>query len=306
MDAILAEIDDAGTGADTGAQIEDGHDLMTHGGGSIESVPGFELLEPLVEGIGNTESVALATGFEQMRDAGALHYRDDFLAESICGKDDRTHISTVTAPPWRMVAKLLITAGNGASYVGTGWFTSARTVMTAGHCVYSERSGGWAKSIEVIPGMDGRLRPYGSATATTFRSVKGWIGNGTVEHDYGCIILPESSNLGDRVGWFGFANYPDKTLDNLLVNTAGYPGDKSFGTQWFNAGRVTHVRRQRLEYMIDTIGGQSGSPIWRYNSATKKRHVVGIHNYGGCDNKASRIDNDLFAVMQRWKKMGER
>ena len=86
-----------------------------------------------------------------MRDAAHVHYGGEVGAESICGEDDRVQIKAATAPPWRMIAKLLITVGDGGQYVGTGWFISPRTVMTAGHCVFSNRSGGWAKSIRVHP-----------------------------------------------------------------------------------------------------------------------------------------------------------
>ena len=67
--------------------------------------------------------------------------------------------------------------------------------MTAGHCVYSHSHGGWAQSIEVIPGMNGAVRPYGSAVSTSFRSVTGWTGSpsGNPEFDYGAIILPDDT-----------------------------------------------------------------------------------------------------------------
>ncbi|MFV0303205.1 MAG: trypsin-like serine peptidase [Paracoccus sp. (in: a-proteobacteria)] len=284
--------------------IENGFDAQTHGGGSIESVPGFDAYEPIMQGIGSMRTEALPSGLETMKDAGHVHYDDGSFRDSVCGRDDRVRVETVTAPPWRMIAKLVITAGNGAQYVGTGWFISPRTVMTAGHCLHSDRTGGWARSIEVIPAMDDRRRPFGSAVSRTFHSVSGWIRDQREEQDYGCIILPESARLGDRTGWFGFANLPDAALANLLVNTAGYPADKTVGTQWFNAGRITHVRAERIEYLIDTFGGQSGSAVWRHDAETGQRHVVGIHNYGGCDNKASRIGTELYQRMQDWKALG--
>ena len=108
----------------------------------------------MIDGIGTTEESALPANWDSMRDAAHVHYGGEVGAESICGEDDRVQIKAATAPPWRMIAKLLITVGDGGQYVGTGWFISPRTVMTAGHCVFSNRSGGWAKSIRVIPGMN--------------------------------------------------------------------------------------------------------------------------------------------------------
>lgn len=284
--------------------VEHGFDIQTHGGGSLENVPGFEMFEPMLDGIGETGEEPLPEDWESMTDAGSAHYDDRTSIESICGRDDRVRVRAVSSPPWRMIAKLFITLGNGKRVVGTGWFVSPRTLITAGHCVFSSRNGGWARSVTVVPGMNGRKRPFGSARSATFRSVKAWTQHGRPESDVGAIILPKSAPLGQRTGYFGFAALKNSTLKNLLVNTSGYPADKSIGTQWYNGGRITHVRARQLDYMIDTFGGQSGSPVWRYSSKTRTRHVVGIHNYGGCDNKASRVTTGLHRLMQRWKQEG--
>ncbi|MCP5007796.1 MAG: serine protease [Planctomycetes bacterium] len=220
------------------------------------------------------------------------------LPESVCGRDDRVRIREATRIPWRMICQLIITGKDGLKSRCSGWFIGPKCVMTAGHCVYNHSAGGWAKQIEVIPGMDAGSRPFGSMIATTFRSVKGWTNNKKSTHDYGAIINPNGS-LGNKVGWFGFANLSNRALNNLLVNNSGYPGDKSFGTQWFNAGRITKVTTQRLFYTIDTFGGQSGSVVWRYKNG--KRHALGVHSYGGCPNKSVRISKSVFNNMKKWK-----
>lgn len=283
---------------------EAGFDAATYGGGSLERVPGFNFTEAMLDGIGTIEESALPEGWSTMRDAADAHYGGDITAESVCGQDDRTRVDTVTAPPWRMIAKLLITAGDGGKYVGTGWFIAPRTLVTAGHCVFSNRTGGWAKSIQVVPGMNGRNRPFGTASSATFRSVSGWTQGAKPAFDYGAIILPKSAPLGDKVGYFGFSALKSATLRNLLVNTSGYPADKSVGTQWYNGGRITNVQRNQFDYMIDTFGGQSGSPVWKYSHSTGTRQVVGIHNYGGCANKASRITKEAYQVISNWKTEG--
>lgn len=56
--------------------------------------------------------------------------------ESILGTDDRVQIQATSSYPWRVHASLLITAADGSTWVGTGWFISPRTLVTAGHCVY--------------------------------------------------------------------------------------------------------------------------------------------------------------------------
>lgn len=274
--------------------VEDGFDIETHGGGSLESVDGFELSRAMTEGF-TGEVVEIDEEMGAIPRSCDLEYE---TPESVCGRDDRVRIRSTSRLPWRMICKLIITRADGRKSGCTGWFIGPRTLITAGHCVYSHSAGGWAKSIEVVPGMDASNRPFGSQKSSAFRSVRGWTQDQKPEFDYGAIIMPDA-NLGNRVGWWGFAALSDSSLNNLLINNAGYAGDKPFGTSWYNAGRITQVTNRRLFYMIDTFGGNSGSPTWRYRNG--KRHAIGIHNYGGCPNKSTRITQDVYDNMVAWK-----
>lgn len=261
--------------------------------GELEAIGGFDPLRPLGEGLPPAILTEDLAKLGECRPEGAP-------PETVCGSDDRVHITAVTAAPWRWIAKLVITWPNGARGGCTGWFIGPRAVMTAGHCVYSRAHGGWARSVEVIPGMNGTLRPYGSMVGTSFRSVTGWTRDADPNYDYGCIVLP-SPSLGTTVGWFGFAALTDATLMGLVANNSGYPGDKAFGTQWFNAGRITAVTARKVYYMLDTYGGQSGSPTWRLLNG--QRHAIGIHAYGGCPNSSTRITTEVYNNMLAWRSL---
>ena len=289
---------------ENGVLFEDGYDIQTHGGGQLEKIEGFNINNAMIKGIGSEESIVMDRELWTLPQSCELEFSDEGgLQETVCGVDDRVRMTENGSIPWRMICQLIVTRADGRRSRCTGWFISPRTIMTAGHCIYSHKgTGGWAQSVEVIPGMDERSRPFGSATGTSFRSVKGWTEGRKPTHDYGCIILPKSSPLGKKTGWFGFAKLSDSKLRNLLANNSGYPGDKLFGTQWFNAGRVGDVSNRRFEYMLDSAGGQSGSPTWRV--AKGKRHAIGIHAYGGCPNKSTRINSPVFKNMQKWKQMG--
>ena len=281
--------------------VEDGFDVLTHGGGEIESVPGFDAAPAMVKGIGSMAEVPFDRETIALQDAGDLEFG---VQESVCDLDERAQVRGTIRIPWRTICQLFITWPDGSRSKGTGWFIAPRTLMTAGHCVFSHRHGAgtWAASIEVIPGMNERIRPFGSAVGASFHSVEGWTAKKQDTHDYGCIILPEDQPLGRKTGWWGFANLHNDAMRNLLVNNGGYPGDKTVGTQWYTAGRITDVRSHWLSYMLDTAGGQSGGPTWRRKDG--KRHAVGIHAYGGCPNRSVRINRAVFDNMRAWKSQG--
>ena len=265
------------------------------GSGELERVPGFNesALEPATTP--GAKKVPVTPELENLPDAGDLSYE---TAETVCGSDERVQITGTTVVPWRWICQLIITFNNGARARGTGWFIGPHTVMTAGHCVHGASTGGWAREIEVIPGMNGALRPFGSQIGRSFRSVTGWTNGANPEYDYGAIILP-NNDLGNKTGWFGFAALNDGSLNGLLINISGYAGDKPFGTQWFMAGNITSVQARRLRYMVDTFGGQSGSPAWRLSNG--ERHAVGIHEVRRVSERSDPDYDPVFNNMIAWR-----
>jgi V8-like Glu-specific endopeptidase len=218
--------------------------------------------------------------------------------EDVIGQDNRVQVVATGEIPWRWICELLVRFPDGSAARATGWFSGPHTVMTAGHVVFSRANGGWAQAIEVIPGMNAATRPFGSRTGTQFRSVTSWIRDMDPEYDYGAILLPDDE-LGMRVGWFGFSVLDDQQLRASPFSLSGYPADKPLGTQWVMNGTLTAVEPRRLRYVIDTFGGQSGSPVWRSDNGQYR--VVGIHAYGESENGATRIVPQVYQNMVSWK-----
>lgn len=226
-------------------------------------------------------------------------------AETVLGADDRIRITNTGDLPWRMNASLVITARDGSSWIGTGWFISPKVLITAGHCVFIKNSGvagrdGWVQKITVIPGRNGTTMPYGQAASTSFRSVTNWTGSGDPNYDYGAIIL--NTPLGNQTGWYGFGNYSDADLVDKSANISGYPGDKPSGTQWYHAGKITAVNSKKVYYTTDTAGGQSGSAVYRIINGG--RYAVAIHAYGsggGPTNSGTRIVKPVYDNLVAWK-----
>lgn len=168
--------------------------------------------------------------------------------------------------------------------------------MTAGHCISSKT--GTASKIQVIPGRDGGDWPFGHVMADEFFLPSEWQRGREKAFDYGAIKLP-NGDMGGRTGHFPIAEVPADRIRKLGLNTAGYPGDmKPSRALHYNAGKVEAVYPQRLSYFLDTWTGASGSPVWVKDG--ESRHAVGIHNYGHCPNRCTRINARVLQDLQGW------
>jgi len=219
---------------------------------------------------------------------------DPSLLEIIIGRDDRVRVTNTLAYPYVCICHLVIRARNGKTYVGTGWLADEQTVVTAGHNVYMHREGGWAASIDVYPGRNGNSRPYQARAVRTW-STRGWTKQKSAPADYGAIRLDQKI---EDVGTFGFGALTNEELKAGLFHIVGYPGDKH-GEMWGHGRRLKGVQSDVLIYDIDTVGGNSGGPLFLVRNGDSI--VVGIHNYGAnYGNSATRITNDVYQRIQGW------
>jgi glutamyl endopeptidase len=244
--------------------------------------------------------------FKRRRVLGAL--------ESLIGVDERVRIMDTHAAPWRMICQLEI-IGETGSGVGTGWFAGPRTIITAGHCVHDVQIGGWAKKIIVHPGRNRDIEPFVVLESTRLSTTRQWFQDRDPDYDYGAIHLgPAADAVTQRTGWFSTAALNEAALFQQRVNVSGYPGDKGdpplqplwASEQWFHAKQILRVTSRRLFYDVDTMGGQSGAPVWIDEGNGPV--VVGIHAYGvggaahlGLEaNSAPRIDTAVLSRIRKW------
>jgi glutamyl endopeptidase len=222
--------------------------------------------------------------------------------------DERTRVTDVQIAPWRMICCLEIESSFGG-IMGTGWFAGPRTLITAGHCVYdTAQMGGWAKSITITPGRDDQNKPFDSIVSEKFSTLDKWQGEQNPDFDIAAIHIDKP--VGDDLGWFSVGALTDAELPGYMVNISGYPFDKGAGVQqWWAKNRIMQVRPRRIFYDVDTAGGQSGAPVFIYESETAPPIVVGVHAYGigGTPddipirvNSAPRIIPEVIVQIQKW------
>lgn len=247
--------------------------------------------------------------------------RDNTGLLTVIGKDGRVRETQTTLTPWRMICALKISTTSGQAYVGTGWMIGPATVLTAGHNIMG-RSGGRtyeAREITVIPGRDGEKAPFGKIALGRDRmDVHGdWSDRFDPARDVGVLHLP--GETGRETGWFALADASDDALHGRLVNVAGYPGWMYPGTPdkywaggdelWWHRDALDRLSPQRIHYVSDTSGGQSGGPVWSYTDQGGAPIGVGVHAYGAPSqdgqtadgaNSATRIDAPLAELIDSW------
>ncbi|KKM67041.1 hypothetical protein LCGC14_1475140 [marine sediment metagenome] len=225
---------------------------------------------------------------------------EDFQ-EKIKGTDDRTRITPTTSYPWRTIVKLYVTAADSSTWIGSGAMIDSFHVLTAGHIAYMPANGGWVTSIRVVPAMDNLADPYGEAWMTTMRSYTGWTISQNHGHDW--AVLTIDRNVGSYTGWMGrMTAGSGNSIYTQTINTAGYPGDLDSGNNmYFDANTGAGATSLNHYYWVDTMGGQSGSPVWRYVSGN--RYILTVHAYGRDDplsNYGTRLNSDKYNRINTW------
>ena len=233
----------------------------------------------------------------------------DVTPATIFPPDDRTVVpySTTTTYPWRTICKIYMKAADGTGWMGSAAMIGAGQgghgywILTAAHCVYMHDHGGWVSSIEVIPGYDGvqseqyQKMPYYHAWVTVPVTYTAWVNSADWNYDIAWCKLDR--NLGDYTGWMGrLTAGPGWGGYTGILNTAGYPGDKDGGVRmYFDSDYGTYANEYKIWFLMDLMGGQSGSPVWYYDGTS--RYIVGNVAYHGSlpyGNSGTRLNQATF------------
>jgi V8-like Glu-specific endopeptidase len=219
----------------------------------------------------------------------------------VVGTDERAPVADTTAFPWRAVCRVYATFPDNAQLTGTGTLVSAKHVLTAGHVVYSHEHGGWAKTVRVVPGLDGAYTPFGDHHVFKMRA----FANFTTAKDpaFDIALLSLGEDVGTTTGWFGVGKAGK--LANKPLRLAGFPTDIDSGTQMYAGnGPATSTDATFVYYGIDAGAGQNGAALQR--DAKGQTYVSAVHI--GSKNGANRgvlMNGPRLEYVKSWIASGE-
>ena len=223
-----------------------------------------------------------------------VRIREKVLGKVVPNQDGRVRIQNTTAYPHSFHAHLTMKFGNKV-YVGSGALVGPQHLLTCGHNIFEKSK--WADEIKIYPALNEKSAPFGRARVVKVYTFSDWTTKEDERFDMALLILNKS--IGNLTGWGGLLSTGDDELSNTEINIVGYPEDKGMNQMWGMKHKFDKISPQQFEYLIDTNGGQSGSPIWIEKDSLF--YIVGVHTLGGDDvNSGVRLSREKFeAIVQK-------
>jgi V8-like Glu-specific endopeptidase len=235
--------------------------IQTVAGSNIE--PGLEMSDSAA-GMAPAHDRVLADIEQRQERVGAAH---------VFPPDDRFAVTDSKAPGWRTITLLLLYDAD-EELIGecSGVFINFNVLLTAAHCLHND--GEFVYAVVAAPGASVTAPEFGLADAAHFVVPVGWIeGPGKQpadapiapsKFDWGIVVFNGDPFAGKLAPYPFMAHAEDEFFEaaTTSIATAGFPGDKPFGSMWAAESLDYFVDDTYVYTLMDVFPGQSGSPIF--------------------------------------------
>lgn len=207
-----------------------------------------------------------------------------------CGDNSQANYNTAAYPMSAQV-KLFMRFPNGGTYQGSGVMIGSKYVLTSMNNVFQSSFGGLATQIEVIPGLNGYYKPFGSAYASYIRYY--YDGYSKVG------LLTLDRHIGNSTGWLGYGSYSDAYLSSRWGHEFSYPSDRDYGrVMYYNNGNIYDLHRDWLAVGVTFNSGEMGSGMYLLNTFGS-RYVFGVaQGTWNCGTWGSRLTDWIAGQLQ--------
>lgn len=214
------------------------------------------------------------------RDAEKARTKGAAQTES-CGDSSQANHS-VWSYPMSAQVKLFLHFPNGGTYEGSGTMIGSKYVLTSMNNVYQAGFGGLVSWIEVVPGLDGYYKPFGSAYASYIRYY--YDGYSKVG------LLTLDRHIGNSTGWLGYGSYSDSYLSSRWGHQFSYRQDRDYGrVLYYNNGNIGNLNRDWLSVGVSFHTGDMGAGMYLLDYYGS-RYVFAVNqNTWNCGSWGSRL-----------------
>ena len=238
-------------------------------------------------------------GFEQPNETGL---------EAIIGKDDSVIVPDTANAPWRPLVCLRIYAP-GEDLVGSGILIRPDVILTAAHNVYRLGAKAYATSIVAHVGKTQSGVAGAEAYAKRVQCPPEYINcsgpNDSKRYAYDFALIFLNTDALGR--WTKPEHIPnvagqtpmtDAEMRAAQLTIAGYPCyPKADIVLRKCLGNVISLAGDGLYYDMDSMPGQSGGPVFRYNETTKKLAFAGVQTLNLYDTPEEERPEALNRVL---------
>jgi len=213
----------------------------------------------------------------------------------IFGEDTRDPVPDVVVNlfPYSSVGRLQTRFLGGTAGQVTGVLFGPRVILTNAHAVYRWDSFGYAEEVVFDYPQVAHLLP---ANGTILYVPSAYIEEATFDFDFAIVVLDKDFG-NDR----GFCGWNINISTNTIAHTAGYPTDLSQGRVLYSTtNEVISVQPRTIIHGLDSLDGQSGSPIWDSNTTDYQIRAmvsgsISPFNYG------TRVATELASALSQYQ-----